>query len=115
MKKTVKTIKKMSKGGEGGCPPGQCPEYEGGTRVGCKRCRAGIIAGLTTSITGAGAVVGKMIGDKIKSVNEKQKAAKLVKAAEKAAQNTPTAKFKKGLEGKLKTQKRGGSVKSKKK
>lgn len=117
-KKTIKSVKKMNTGGSSGpcSAKGLCPEYSGSTKTGkCIPCSAGVYGGLVGSAAAAIGTGIKMIGDKIKSNNQKQKAAKLLKSAKEAVQNTPTAKFKKDLDDKLKTQKRGGVVKSKKK
>lgn len=71
MKKTVKTIKKMKAGGAsfGGCGKGQCPKYVGGERQGCEPC-PGVVAGITTALTGAAGVIGKMTADAIKRRKE---------------------------------------------
>lgn len=113
MKKTTKPVKKMKAGGSAGCPPGQCPKYVGGKREGCEPCKAGILAGITAGLSGIAGVTGAIIKDKVKNAKEKQKVKEIFNAAKKAKENTPTAKFKKDLKDKLKTQKRGGVVKSK--
>lgn len=106
MKKTIKPIKKMKTGGAKKCPPNYCPD----TNDVCVYCGGAKWAGRILS-TGIAALGNKIFKDASKASAEKRAA----KEAEKAAQNTPEAKFKKGMDNKLKTQKRGGSVKSKKK
>ena len=108
-KKTVKSVAKMKEGGAKKCPPNYCPGGAGGGG-GCVYCGGAKWAGriLTAGLTALG---NKVFKDASKSSAEKAAA----KEAAKAEQNTPAAKFTKGLENKLKTQKRGGSVKSKKK
>jgi hypothetical protein len=106
-KKTVKSVAKMKEGGQK-CPPNYCPTGAGGG--GCVYCGGAKWAGriFTAGLTALG---NKVFKDASKKSAEKA----ATKKAEEAAQNTPAAKFTKGLENKLKTQKRGGSVKSKKK
>jgi hypothetical protein len=109
-KKTVKSVAKMKEGGAKKCPPGYCPAGGAGAGGGCVYCGGAKWAGRILS-AGFTALGNKVFKDASKKSAEKAAA----KKAEEAAQNTPAAKFTKGLENKLKTQKRGGSVKSKKK
>ena len=56
----------MKTGGFGKCPAGECPKQDNNTgKTICVPC-PGVVAGLATSIGGASAVIGKMIGDGIK-------------------------------------------------
>jgi hypothetical protein len=110
IKKTVKPVKKMKEGGAKKCPPGYCPAGGAGAGGGCVYCGGAKWAGRILS-AGFTALGNKVFKDASKKSAEKAAA----KKAEEAAQNTPAAKFTKGLENKLKTQKRGGVVKSKKK
>lgn len=117
MKKTIKPIKKMKTGGSSSdCKFPLCKSYEGATFVGCKPCGASVKGGLIGSIGGTLAVAGKIISDKVKQGKAVKAEAKNIRAANpdmtkkesrKAARdkiNNPTPK-----------QKKGGSVKSKKK
>jgi len=63
----VTAVKKMAKGGNAGCPPGQCAKYVGGKREGCEPCKAGVIGGITAGVTGAAVLAGKMIADAVKN------------------------------------------------
>jgi hypothetical protein len=108
-KKTVKSVAKMKEGGAKKCPPNYCPDGNPNSH-GCVYCGGAKWAGRLLS-TGIAALGNKLFKDASKKSAEKAAA----KKAEEAAQNTPAAKFTKGLENKLKTQKRGGVVKSKKK
>ena len=94
----------MKTSGAKKCPPNYCPD----TNDVCVYCGGAKWAGRILS-TGLAALGNKVFKDASKKSAAKQAA----KKAEEAAQNTPTAKFTKGLENKLKTQKRGGTVKSK--
>ena len=104
--KKIKTIKKYAAGGATSCtgnPKGNC-----GTYPNCHKCFSQAIAKAVT--TGFGALFGSSEGMKKRKKELEKK--KLLAEQQKAA-NTPQAKFKSNLESKLKTQKKGGTVKSK--
>jgi hypothetical protein len=111
-KKTIKPVGKMKAGGSAGpcSAKGLCPEYSGSKKTGkCIPCSAGVYGGIAGS---AAAIIGtgvKMVKDKLKNAKE---ITKIKKANPGMKRKDAREAYKKQNE--LPQEKRGGSVKSKK-
>jgi hypothetical protein len=113
MKNTIKPIKKMSTGGASKNPcPGINKCWDGKKCIDCSSA----VAGIATSVSGAAAIAGKIISDFTKKRKAVKTEAKNIRAANPDMTKRESRKAAKNkINNPVPQQKRGGSVKSKKK